>query len=1461
MSCRVYYFSIMLLFTLMVLSGVVASANHLPSIDEISSGSASIREASRFFDPSRILICPKKEKKGDTRIASGLNKLHFRHKAKLHKEYPRFGNLQVIDLPKGTDIASALKDYTKSGLVKFAQPDYIYEPCIDPNDYYYANGTLWGLSNANDTDIDAPEAWSIIAGLNLPITPSIVVALIDSGVRYTHQDLAGNMWINTNETPGDEIDNDANGYVDDIYGMCSIDGYVPGDPYDDCGHGTHCAGIIGAVGNNGVGIVGVAWQLPIKIMALKSLNRSGKGTTSDIVECIDYAITNDADIISMSLGGLLFDQVMYSCIEQARAQGIIVATASGNSGANTDYSNPSYPACYELDNVVSVAAIGVSGDFGDGDNYSNYGLESVDLVAPGIGIMMCDKDSDSDYCNGSGTSMAAPHVAGALALLKAQYPNDNYHQTIIRLLDSVEVLPSCAGLIKTSGRLNLYNALTYDPDDFYVSLPDTLSFGGMPGGQFSQEKTILLTNFSNSNINWTVSTSATWQTVTPQSGTISPNQTVAVTVSINSSASLLSTGRYTSTITVIDTSNQNTTLLDSLLVIGPAYVDTEGSNNNNGTFWALAKQTIQAAIDDSASGVEIWVKAGTYRENIKVKGGVELYGGFSGNENSRDLRNWVSNETIINADLNGNETIEETEKQSVATFHVGAPSNTRIDGFTLCNGSGTPRVYSISHAFDGCGIYCAGGSPVIANNKIIDNLNRYSGVNKDKGNGGGIFCIDSQAIIAGNTISGNAVYGSISAFSPGHLLGYGSGIYVACGSPAISGNVISDNVSDTYSSGGGIHAYLTSALITDNCVTDNTAVIVGGIECLYDSSIIANNYISSNSGALASGICSENSQSMIINNRISANSNAGLLLKRSSDEQTDSNNLAAGNTIFANATGIRIEDEYSRVLNNSVVYNIGNGIHIDRSGNRYIHNNISSFNGNVGIYSIGNYSSQLRNNCVYGNSTNYSGIDPGQGDISSNPLFVNSSQNDYHLTGGSSCMNAGWDGDSDLAQLTEDFDGEDRQNNMIDIGADELWGISTAQTKERADGSYAYCSSSVVTRTWPDYFYIEADNRTSAIRVELTSHGFCEDDRVDVAGTLATTSDGERYITASGVIETGSGSIAPLAMNSRVLGGGDYCYDALSGAGQNGVFGGYGWNNIGLLTRIAGNVTQSGQQSFYLDDGGNLTDASANLGVQVILPDNTTAPTVGSKVIVTGISSCLLDGSDNCQPVIRVGNASEISVQGSAATATGDIYSGFTRMSAMLLPYNPDPLTVFAGAYDGIDGQLFGYDPITQAGTEWSSWDTPPGSSFGKVLLGNGYELWQSASGTYCSDGFPDGMAISGGSGQDITIGLPGNKQDSYTEQPNGGGWHLIGNPLNHTVVVSSGANSRIKFTDGSALLTWSEAVSEGWVATYMTGLDSSAGDFTVRYDGVGDEDYLRVGSGYWLQTYKDDIAMIISAQ
>jgi len=326
--------------------------------------------------------------------------------------------------------------------IMVCEPNFVYQHSALSNDSRQAE--VWGLAK-----IQAQNAWDLSTG-----SQSVTVAVIDTGIDYTHPDLAANVWNNPNEIPNNNIDDDRNGYIDDVHGINAIN--HSGNPYDDNGHGTHVSGTIGGVGNNSLGVSGINWN--VRLMGIKFLSASGGGTLYGAIEGIRYAVASGAKIINASWGGPGYSQAMYDAIKAAEQAGVLFVAAAGNSATNTDVL-PQYPSAYNLDNILAVAATGKNDAMA---YFSNYGSTSVDLAAPGVSIL--STIPGGDYASFSGTSMATPHVAGAAALLKAFRPELNMAQLKARLLSSGDAVADLAGKVSSGKRLNVYRAMLSTAD-------------------------------------------------------------------------------------------------------------------------------------------------------------------------------------------------------------------------------------------------------------------------------------------------------------------------------------------------------------------------------------------------------------------------------------------------------------------------------------------------------------------------------------------------------------------------------------------------------------------------------------------------------------------------------------------------------------------------------------------------------------------------------------------------------------------------------------------------------------------------------------------------------------------------------------------------------------------------------------------------------------------------------------
>ena len=390
------------------------------------------------------------------------------------------GDMLRLKMPAGIDIFEAVAAMKDDARVAFAEPNEIITldevqttpPEQDgsqqdgeqgvPNDL---DSKLWGLRNTGQTggkagaDVSAVDAWKVTTGDGSDNGP--LIAVIDTGIDYNHPDLKANMWTNPGEIPGDGIDNDNNGVIDDVHG------YYPaqdsGDPMDGHSHGTHCSGTIAGVGNNGEGVTGVMQNA--RLMGIKIFSDSGRTTTADIVKGINYATRMGADITSNSWGGGGRSEAIYEAFKANPALHVI---AAGNSNYDND-KRDNFPSNYDLDNIVAVAATNHNDQRA---SFSQWGANNVDVAAPGRNIWSTVPVSKGSYGNKSGTSMATPHVSGGAGLIMSAYPNATNAEVKARLIHGSDKIDALKDISVSDGRVNFAASLEDDkvapgaPNDF-----------------------------------------------------------------------------------------------------------------------------------------------------------------------------------------------------------------------------------------------------------------------------------------------------------------------------------------------------------------------------------------------------------------------------------------------------------------------------------------------------------------------------------------------------------------------------------------------------------------------------------------------------------------------------------------------------------------------------------------------------------------------------------------------------------------------------------------------------------------------------------------------------------------------------------------------------------------------------------------------------------------------------------
>jgi subtilisin family serine protease len=453
---------------LAVMSAVVLTSCEKESLPEsdgfvVSQSMQAAASRGQNFVANEVLVKFKAGVSEDARAAA-LARISATVKERIHtKAMERIGDnegLMLLHTPLAA--LEAVGRLNGAAEIEYVEPNYIYNHNATSNDPYYTNGSLWGMyggstSPANQFGSHAGVAWAN----NRTGSSTVVIGIIDEGVMHSHPDLNANIWRNPGEIAGNGIDDDGNGYIDDVYGwdFDGNDNSTYDGAHDD--HGTHVAGTIGGVGGNGTGVAGVVWN--VKMITAKFLGRNG-GTTANAVKSVDY-ITDLKSRHGLHLvatnnswGGGGYSQALYDAIERANKADILFMAAAGNGGSDgvgdDNDVTPSYPASYANSNIIAVASITSSGAK---SGFSNYGATSVDIGAPGSGIYstLPSKNGSASYGSYSGTSMATPHVCGAAALYAASNPTASGATIKNAIMSSALPTASMSGMCVSNGRLNV----------------------------------------------------------------------------------------------------------------------------------------------------------------------------------------------------------------------------------------------------------------------------------------------------------------------------------------------------------------------------------------------------------------------------------------------------------------------------------------------------------------------------------------------------------------------------------------------------------------------------------------------------------------------------------------------------------------------------------------------------------------------------------------------------------------------------------------------------------------------------------------------------------------------------------------------------------------------------------------------------------------------------------------------
>jgi len=850
-------------------------------------------------------------------------------------------NIYKFTVPESSDILSIIDEYKNDPNVEYAEPNYICLLDNTPNDPLF--NKQWHLHNTgqtggvDDADIDAPEAWDIETG-----SKDIVIAIIDSGIDYNHPDLSENIWENVDEVADNGIDDDDNGYIDDAHGWDFIRNN--NKPFDEFGHGTHCAGIAGAIGNNNIGISGVCWNC--SLMPVKVFGKYGSATLGGILKGLYYAAENGADIFSMSwsMGG--DTELIDLALEYAYSKGIVLVASAGNSNSKFPY----MPAAFDY--VISVGAIDKNNAKADFSNYGSW----VDVSAPGVDVFstmptypvsLNDYGYTMDYSNMSGTSMSCPVIAGVVGIILSKNGNLEFDKLKTLIQSAVSSVDS--NFYIGNGNINLNYCVQneslpiaiLDPDYNGEEAEGSIELSGIASGDTFESYEILIGNGYYP---------SSWNSIGVFNNPVEKDKLSSI------DTLLLSEGFYTLKLEVKDINGNY--FMDSISFLvnnikTTVFVDDNGDKDY---------KTIQEAANNSGSGDTIFVYNGTYNDNIFIDKSINLIG-----ENKKDtiINGLIYIRNAINIEIKGftfTQLTQENDLDDSSTYNEMElfyyPNDVEPDQIYVTFVFMRLYIYNCVNTTISDNVFTEYTAPTITSDQVPLGFSRYSVKGIGIYGGGTLITISDNLfkgcvfepdvvkegnspttaidisgdniVIERNTIIDNNVNGSV-------LYLENLGFFAinnesnACGIEiAIMTGTIRNNIFDNNAKGISCFMGRYTNIYENEIVNNQIGIFLDMGSYLY--SIFDNNIQNNSNGIIIGGMCFENE---IYRNKID-NNTLGL---------TTSSTLPFGFEVFA----ILIGPIYDNTIHHNKIINNEIGLDLESWENNSIENNSISFNTKYGL--------------------------------------------------------------------------------------------------------------------------------------------------------------------------------------------------------------------------------------------------------------------------------------------------------------------------------------------------------------------------------------------------------------------------------------------------------------------------------------------------------------------------------